>query len=124
MKEEQIIASQGNFIFRILTPKGKVFEQEVYSVLFPGIDGEFAILENHSPLVAGLKEGLVKIHDESFNIIRLFYLKQAYVEFKDNEASLLADAVCDISDYKSCNIQDEIDQNNGDRSRAFTLLRG
>lgn len=45
----------------ILTPEAKVFYGEAISVICPGIDGYFGVLNNHAPLIAALKQGEVKI---------------------------------------------------------------
>tara|TARA_B100000609_G_C17068538_1_gene357837 strand:+ start:491 stop:739 length:249 start_codon:yes stop_codon:yes gene_type:complete len=41
----------------ILSPENKIFEGEVSSVIFPGSNGKFQILNNHAPLISFLKEG-------------------------------------------------------------------
>jgi F-type H+-transporting ATPase subunit epsilon len=45
----------------ILSPDKALFSGEVTSVILPGTDGQFEILNNHAALVASLKSGLVKI---------------------------------------------------------------
>lgn len=41
----------------VVTPTKKVFEGEVNVVTFPGVDGSFQVLNDHSPLVSTLKKG-------------------------------------------------------------------
>lgn len=41
----------------VVTPIKKVFSGEVNSVTFPGVDGMFQVLNNHTPLVSTLKKG-------------------------------------------------------------------
>ena len=53
----------------ILSPENKIFEGEVNSVIFPGSNGKFQILNNHAPLISFLKEG------ESLNQIPLAQLR-------------------------------------------------
>jgi F-type H+-transporting ATPase subunit epsilon len=43
----------------IITPDKKVFEGEVDSVIFPGTDGFFQILNHHAALISTLGTGLV-----------------------------------------------------------------
>jgi F-type H+-transporting ATPase subunit epsilon len=47
----------------IITPDRKLFEEEVKSVILPGIDGSFGVLDNHAPLIAALKKGIVNVTD-------------------------------------------------------------
>ena len=45
----------------IITPDKKVFEGEVSSVLVPGANGQFQMLENHAAIISTLVNGKVKV---------------------------------------------------------------
>lgn len=45
----------------IITPECEVYKGEASSLLLPGIDGYFGILNNHAPLIAALKAGKMKL---------------------------------------------------------------
>jgi len=45
----------------IITPETVLFKGEAEAVQLPGLDGSFQILNNHAPIISGLKEGAVKI---------------------------------------------------------------
>tara|TARA_B100000941_G_C28432666_1_gene515131 strand:+ start:726 stop:962 length:237 start_codon:yes stop_codon:yes gene_type:complete len=47
-------------ILEILSAEEKVYSGEVDFVVFPGSDGEFQILNNHTPLISSLKNGTIK----------------------------------------------------------------
>jgi len=46
----------------IVTPEATLFKSDVDSVLVPGIDGEFQMLNNHAPIVSILKKGTIKVY--------------------------------------------------------------
>ncbi|MBC6611581.1 ATP synthase F1 subunit epsilon [Hymenobacter sp. NBH84] len=75
----------------IITPDRKVFEGEVTSAQFPGIDGLFEVLNNHAPLISALKTGAVTINGtsgrESFNI------DGGVVEVLRNNVIVLAESI-------------------------------
>jgi F-type H+-transporting ATPase subunit epsilon len=51
----------------IITPEAKVFSGEANAVQLPGNDGIFQVLNNHAPIIAALKDGVVKVDlDEPF----------------------------------------------------------
>ena len=51
----------------VITPETKVFAGDAEAVQFPGLDGSFAVLSNHAPVISGLSEGEVKVNlNESF----------------------------------------------------------
>lgn len=49
------------FEFKLLTGNKEIFSSLVRSVLLPGENGEFGILNNHANLISNLTFGLVKI---------------------------------------------------------------
>lgn len=48
----------------ILTPDQLVFKGEAQSVVFPGTDGEFGILNHHTAMISTLKKGEIRIIKE------------------------------------------------------------
>ena len=75
----------------LITPDKKAFSGEAFSVILPGMDGYFEILENHAPLVGALKEGKVRIKTtaEEFQ----FGILSGVCEVNHNKVSLLADSL-------------------------------
>ena len=49
------------FKFEVITPDGVIFSDNVEQAVIPGSEGEFGVLELHSPMVSTLKEGEIKI---------------------------------------------------------------
>ncbi|WP_299673008.1 F0F1 ATP synthase subunit epsilon [uncultured Tenacibaculum sp.] len=93
----------------IVTPEAVVFSSEIDSVVVPGVNGEFQILNNHAPIVSVLNEGVVKVHvhnqshlvfdDLHGSIEKLpaddkvltLAINSGTIEIKDNKAIILAD---------------------------------
>jgi F-type H+-transporting ATPase subunit epsilon len=53
------------FQLTIVTPTGKIFDQEVEMVSAPGASGRFGILAHHTPFATILKKGVVKVKSAS-----------------------------------------------------------
>ncbi|MBO8432138.1 MAG: hypothetical protein IAB08_02435 [Bacteroidetes bacterium] len=51
--------------FKIENPDKEVLNIEAKLIQLPGLDGSFAVLENHAPLIATLKKGQVRIIDKN-----------------------------------------------------------
>ncbi|MBJ6367543.1 F0F1 ATP synthase subunit epsilon [Snuella sedimenti] len=93
----------------IVSPEATLFSSEVDSLVVPGVNGEFEMLNNHAPIVSLLKSGTIKIktHNQShleFDDLhaRLVPLKEdkkiltvkidsGTIEMKDNKVIVLAD---------------------------------
>ncbi len=44
----------------ILTPEKKLYSGESTSVILPGVDGSFQLLNRHAPLISALGKGVIK----------------------------------------------------------------
>lgn len=75
----------------ILTPDGPVFEGEVVSVILPGSDGIFQILQNHASLMSTLEIGEVVVRKENDQIER-YAISGGFVDVNHNKLILLAEA--------------------------------
>jgi len=72
----------------IVTPLGKVYEGEIKEAYFPGIEGEFGVLQNHAPLVTSLHPGIITLikPDGKKEIIAI---DKGYVEISPNKINVL-----------------------------------
>lgn len=56
----------------IISPDKTLFQGEAEVITLPGIDGMFQVMNNHAPMIAGLKEGDVVVKtngkEESYSI--------------------------------------------------------
>jgi F-type H+-transporting ATPase subunit epsilon len=74
----------------IITPDKMVFSGKAKLVQFPGVDGLFAVLRNHAPMVAVLGEGKIRI-DQEDNKKNFIPISGGLVELKNNVITVLAD---------------------------------
>lgn len=74
----------------IITPDKKLFEGHVKSAVFPGSEGSFGVLNNHSAMIATLKKGNIEVVDEN-NSAQSFAVKGGVVEVFKNKVIVLAE---------------------------------
>ena len=75
----------------VVTPSKKVFQGEVSVVTFPGVDGSFQVMNDHSPLVSTLKKGeLTYKTSKGENSVEI---TGGVVEVLNNKIVVLADGV-------------------------------
>ena len=88
----------------IVSPERTLLTADVESVIVPGTDGSFQILDNHAPIVSTLISGTVKISGEiedpnslsdSFSVISSkeihLSVSSGVVEMKENKVIILTD---------------------------------
>ena len=88
----------------IVSPERTLLKADVESVIVPGTDGSFQMLDNHAPIVSTLISGTVKISGEiensnslpdSFSVISPkeihLSISSGVVEMKENKVIILTD---------------------------------
>ena len=88
----------------IVSPERTLLTADVESVIVPGTDGSFKMLDNHAPIVSTLISGTVKISGEieysnslpdSFSVISPkeihLSVSSGVVEMKENKVIILTD---------------------------------
>jgi F-type H+-transporting ATPase subunit epsilon len=78
--------------FTILTPEGIYKEGEAQQINIPGETGEFGILPGHTPLVASLNAGPVKLLLSDGTQLEVF-VTGGFAEIEDNSLSIIADDI-------------------------------
>jgi F-type H+-transporting ATPase subunit epsilon len=73
----------------IITPDKELYSGEVTSIVVPGKEGSFGIMNNHAPIISTLKAGKIKVTDTQKNT-QQFEIKGGVVEVSKNKVSVLA----------------------------------
>lgn len=76
------------FPFKITTMLGVRFEDDVVSVVAPGIEGLVGILANHAPMVNATVDGIVTVQDAAGRT-HSFEVDEGTLEVKEAAAVLL-----------------------------------
>ena len=75
----------------IVTPATKLFSDDAYMVVVPGVEGEMGFLQGHVPLVSVLADGVVRIQAENGGEMKRFALQGGYVQVTGQKVIILAD---------------------------------
>ena len=90
---------------KILTPEHVIFDGEINSVLIPGKNGDFQIMNNHVAIVSSLVAGKVKLYtseigaeyskffqkEKENDSVFSFQVKSGVIEFNNNKGIILAE---------------------------------
>lgn len=75
----------------IITPEKTLYSSEMAkSVICPGLDGTFQLLDNHSPIVSALKKGKVVVSDGENKTLE-FSIQSGLVECAKNAVNILVE---------------------------------
>ena len=79
----------------IVTPLGRIFEGEIKEATFPGVEGEFGVLEGHAPLMTNLKPGIITIKKTNGKE-EMIAINWGYVEVSPEKINVLVDGAVPI----------------------------
>lgn len=76
------------FRVEVLTPEGKVFDEEVEMVSTRTADGSIGILAHHEPVLAMLDPAELRLYRSDSDVVR-FAQAEGYMQIAENRALLL-----------------------------------
>ncbi|CAN5420921.1 hypothetical protein BH09BAC5_BH09BAC5_28790 [soil metagenome] len=74
----------------IITPDKKLFSGDVKSVVLPGAEGKFGVLNKHASMISSLKKGKIKIVDDKQET-KSFDINGGVAEVHKNKIIVLAE---------------------------------
>lgn len=86
------------FKFELISPEEKLISEDVIMVTIPGEEGEFGVLEGHSPLLSSVKAGVVRVTKEATNDNpRRIFVAGGFADVGPTHCTVLAEEVHDLS---------------------------
>ena len=82
--------ARNSFPVEVLTPEGKVFEDEVQMVSTRTTTGSIGVLANHAPLMAILEPTELRLYKSDSDVVR-FAQGEGYLQVVDNTALVLVE---------------------------------
>jgi F-type H+-transporting ATPase subunit epsilon len=82
------------FHFQLVSISGKKFDEDVYEVILPTLDGEIGVLQDHMPLVSVAKTGVITVRREPKtpdSQREFFATNGGVIEVSDNVLRVLVD---------------------------------
>jgi F-type H+-transporting ATPase subunit epsilon len=86
----QKLLNKRPMVLEIISPDKKLYEGQVKSIVLPGIDGSFGILDKHAPLISALKKGNIEI-TVTDSQKETFQVNGGVVEVLNNKVIVLAE---------------------------------
>jgi F-type H+-transporting ATPase subunit epsilon len=100
--------ARNKFPVEVLTPEGKVFDDEVEMVSTRTAVGSIGILANHAPLMAILEPTELRLYKSDSDIVR-FAQGEGYLQVVDNTALLLVEDAVDPDSLDRSTIESQLE---------------
>ncbi len=81
----------GKLQFDLVSPERLVISERVDSVTVPGVEGDFGVLPNHSPVMAMIREGELVVKNDG--VQRSFALAGGFADVTPEGVTVLAEAI-------------------------------
>ena len=99
--------ARNKFPVEVLTPEGKVFDEEVEMVSTRTGVGSIGILANHAPLMAMLEPTELRLYRSESDIVRLAQ-GEGYMQVVDNSALILVEEAVDPGQLDTSNLESRL----------------
>lgn len=86
------------FLLTIVTSEKIFYEEEVSSLIAPGIEGYLGVLTDHAPLITSLVPGKLTMKKDSKDSEVILAVSGGFLEVLKNKVVILADAVEFVKD--------------------------
>ncbi len=77
--------------FELVTPEKLVRSQEVHSVVVPGSEGEFTVLEGHAPIMSTIRDGVLQVFVTANAQPENITIRGGFAEVNDKGLTVLAE---------------------------------
>ena len=81
----------GNILLEVVTPEKAVVNEEVQTVVAPGVLGEFGVLIGHTPFLTTVKTGIIRYTDTAGKE-RYLFVSGGFAEALPDKVTILAES--------------------------------
>lgn len=84
----------GTIRFKLVSLSGLKFDEDVYEILLPTMDGQIGVLPGHMPLLSVATDGAIAVRrsaSDKDDMLEYFATNGGVIEVKDNVLSVLVD---------------------------------
>jgi F-type H+-transporting ATPase subunit epsilon len=106
----------GTFQFELVTPERLLLAGEAEQVVIPGVEGDFAVLSSHAPVISTLRAGILEI--TMTDAKRRVFVKKGVAEADPERLTVLAQTAVDVDEFDSQRIADELKAAEAERAEA------
>jgi F-type H+-transporting ATPase subunit epsilon len=96
-----------SFHFELVSPDKLQFRGQVESVLVPGAEGDFVVLEKHAPVMVSLRPGVVAIGESAGKETR-FFVRGGFADVNPAGLIVLAETAIPAHDLNADHLAQEI----------------
>ena len=83
--------------FELVTPEKLLFSEDVYMVVVPGTEGDFGVLQGHSPVMAVIRTGDLTVYSAPQTVSQRIHVEGGFAEVNEKGLTVLAEAAHEVA---------------------------
>jgi F-type H+-transporting ATPase subunit epsilon len=108
----------GTFKFELVTPERILLSEDAAQVVVPGVDGDFAVLAGHAPVVSALRPGVVSATLDGG--AKRILVKGGFAEIDGEHLIVLAEHAVDLGTLDAAGLAAELQTAEAELAAATT----
>jgi F-type H+-transporting ATPase subunit epsilon len=88
------------FQFELVSPERLLLSDKVLEVTVPGSEGEFGVLKDHSPFMATMRPGLLKVRTGEGKLVE-YFVRGGFADVSTSGLTVLAEQAIPVSELKA-----------------------
>ncbi|PVB61368.1 F0F1 ATP synthase subunit epsilon [Labrenzia sp. 011] len=88
------------FQFELVSPERQLLSAHVAEVVVPGVEGEFGVLKDHSPLVSTINPGILKVRNDDGGWVE-YFVRGGFAEISSGVLSVLAEQAVPVTEISA-----------------------
>lgn len=92
--------------FSLVSPERELFAGEVDKVDIPGTEGDLGVLPNHSPLMAAIRTGTIKVYVDG--AVTEYFVQGGFADVTPDGLTVLAEKALPMTEVNSESLQADI----------------
>ena len=90
--------------FELVSPERVLVAQDADMVIVPGMAGDFGVLAGHQPLISSVRPGIVEVHDDGAETLRIF-VDGGFAEVTATRCAVVAEDALPVADLDRADIE-------------------
>ncbi|MGL4397121.1 MAG: F0F1 ATP synthase subunit epsilon [Hyphomicrobium sp.] len=96
----------GTFKFELVSPERIMLSVDAEQVVVPGIDGDFAVLAGHAPMISTLRPGVLDVSVGGAK--KRLLVRGGFAEVEPERLTILADKGFDVDEMSASDLAKEL----------------
>ena len=93
------------FKFELVSPEKLLLSADVWQVVVPGVEGDFAVMPGHAPVLSTMRPGMIEIEETPGAESTRYFIRGGFAEASPTELTVLAEEAIAEADLNRSDLE-------------------